>query len=271
MTIPTYVIRGGPEGRERLRVLSRVMWPTTRELLSRAGIRDDARCLDVGCGGGDVTVELAAMVPAGRAVGVDLDEAKLALARTEAADAGIDNVEFRMGDVLQRGGEGDRFDVIYMRFLLTHLTDPAAAVANAVAQLAPDGVLVVEDIDFSGHFCYPDSPAFRNYVAWYSDAVRGRGADPDIGPRLPGLLADAGLDDVGIHVVQPAGTTGEVKLLCPITLEAIADAVLGAGLATNEEFQRTVDELYAFAQTDGTVMSIPRIVQSWGRLGAYER
>jgi SAM-dependent methyltransferase len=271
MTIPTYVIRGGPEGRERLRVLSRVLWPTTSTLLARAGIRGDARCLDVGCGGGDVTVALAQMAPAGHVVGVDLDEAKLALARAEAADARIANVEFRTGDVLQRASESDRFDLIYMRFLLTHLTDPAAAVANVVAQLAPGGVLVVEDVDCSGHFCHPESAAFRNYVSWYSDAVRGRGADPDIGPRLPGLLANAGLVEVGMHVEQPAGTTGEVKLLCPITLEAIADAVLTAGLATDEEFRQTVDELYAFAQTDGTVMSIPRIVQSWGRRSLYER
>lgn len=265
VTSPTYVIRGGPEGRERLRVLSRVMWPTTSALLARAGVRRDARCLDIGCGGGDVTVALAEMVPSGHVVGVDLDEAKLALARAEGAEAGLDNVEFRMGDVLQRESLGDRFDVIYMRFLLTHLTDPAGAVANAVAQLTPGGILVVEDIDFSGHFCYPESSAFRNYVTWYSDAVRGRGADPDIGPRLPGLLTGAGLDDVGMYVVQPAGTSGEVKMLCPITLEAIAEAVLAAGLATDEEFQRTVDDLYAFAQTDGTVMSIPRIVQAWGR------
>ena len=68
-----------------------------------------------------------------------------------------------------------------------------------------------------------------------------------------------------MHVVQPAGTTGEVKLLSPITLEAIADAVLAAGLTTPEQLAQTVDELYAFAATDGTVMSVPRIVQAWAR------
>jgi hypothetical protein len=79
------------------------------------------------------------------------------------------------------------------------------------------------------------------------------------------LLASAGLGDVEMNVVQPAGLTGEVKLITPITLEAIADAVLGSGLATSEELSRAVDELYDFAQTDGTVVSVPRIVQSWGR------
>jgi predicted O-methyltransferase YrrM len=265
MAGPTYVIRGGPEGRERLRVLSRVMWPTTSALFERLGVAPDARCLDLGCGGGDVSVALAALASNGSVVGVDLDEAKLALARTEAESAGLRNVSFRVGDVLARPDQLDCFDLIYIRFLLTHLTDPAAAIGNVIAQLAPDGVLIVEDVDFTGNFCHPDSPAFRRYVDWYTRAVIARGADPNIGPRLPSLLAQGGLTDVGVNVVQPAGTTGEVKLLSAITLEAIADAVLATEIATPEEFAATVDELYDFARTDGTLLSVPRIVQSWGR------
>ena len=209
----TYVIRGGPEGRERLRVLARVMWPTTETLLTRIGIDPGARCLDAGCGGGDVSCSL-------------------------------------------------------VRFLLTHLPDPSAAVANFAAQLAPGGVLVVEDIDCRGHFSVPESHAFTRYVDWYTAAAQARGCDPNIGPRLPGLLLDVGLHDVGMNVVQPAGYTGEVKLIGPITLEAISEAVLGSGIATVEEFEQTVDELYAFAHADGTLLSSPRIVQSWGRRAA---
>ena len=81
MTSPHYVIRGGLEGRERLRVLARVMSPTTSSLLDRIGIAPDSRCLDLGCGGGDVTVSLAARVPRGVVVGVDFDDAKIDLAR----------------------------------------------------------------------------------------------------------------------------------------------------------------------------------------------
>jgi hypothetical protein len=95
--------------------------------------------------------------------------------------------------------------------------------------------------------------------------VQARGADPNIGPRLPGLLRDAGLVEVGVNVVQPAGMTGEVKMISPITLENIADAVLGAEIATHDELAQTVDDLYAFAEAEGTFMSIPRIVQAWGR------
>ena len=62
----------------------------------------------------------------------------------------------------------EMYDFIYVRFVLTHLTDPAGALANLSSKLVPGGALVVEDIDFTGHFCHPDSPAFRRYVEWYS-------------------------------------------------------------------------------------------------------
>lgn len=129
----------------------------------------------------------------------------------------------------------------------------------------PGGVLIAEDIDFSGHFCEPHSPAFWRYVELYTDAVRDRGCDPNIGPRLPGLLRDVGLGEIGVTVAQAAGISGEVKLLAPLTLEAIADSVIEAGLATAEELGELVDELYALAEQDGTLMSTPRVVQAWGR------
>jgi SAM-dependent methyltransferase len=265
VTSPTYVIRGGLEGRERLRVLARVMAPTTTALLDRVGAASTARCLDLGCGGGDVTLELARRASAGHAVGADVDEAKLELARAEAARAGVRNVEFRVDDVMEPPSDDERFDVVYARFLLTHLPDPAKALANIRARLGPGGVVVVEDIDFRGHFCHPHSPAFWRYVELYTAAVEARGCDPNIGPRLPALLAEAGLRELGMNVVQPAGFSGEVKSVAPITLEAIADAVLAAELATPTELAATVDELYAFAHAEGTVLSLPRIVQAWGR------
>lgn len=270
----TYVIRGGIEGRERLRILARVLEPTTDTLLSEVGVpptqadnpvRPTARCLDWGCGGGDVTTMLARRLPTGSVTGVDLDEVKVDLARAEAKEAGVTNVEFLTGDVLQPDAGPERYDLLYARFLLTHLPDPAKAVENMTANLAPGGALVLEDIDFRGHFCDPPSSAFSRYVDLYTQLVRSRGCDPNIGPRLPRLLQAAGLQDVGVRVVQPTSFVGDVKLVAPITLEAIADGLIGSKVLSVEELTQVVDELYAFAVDAGTVMSFPRIVQTWGR------
>jgi SAM-dependent methyltransferase len=259
-----YAIRGGVEGRERLRVLARVLQPTTTALFERLGVGDGMVCLDVGCGGGDVTRELARRVgPPGRAVGVDIDAVKLDLARQEAHEQGIRNVEYRALDIRAQGAGSD-FDLVYARFLLTHLSNPSGAVAAFFQHLRPGGLLLVEDTDFSGFFTYPESEACRVYYRLCGAVVRGRGGDPDLGRRLPLLLADGGFVGVEMAVVQPAGTSGEVKLINPLTMENIAEAVMEDGLASRPEIDALVQELYAFAADPRTVVGLPRIVQAWG-------
>ncbi len=264
--LDSYIIRGGSDGRERLRLLARVMRPSTLALLERAGLRDGQICLDVGCGGGDVTLDLARLVePRGCVVGIDLDEVKLDLARAEAAAAGLSNAEFRRGDIVTGVLPTPGFDIVYARFLLSHLREPARAVGRMRDLLAPGGLLIVEDVDFSGHFIYPPSAAFADFRALYRRAALARGAQPDIGPRLPGLLEAAGLGPVEMHVVQPASLRGEVKLIAALTMEAIADSVLAAGFATRERIEETVAELHRLGRDETTVMSAARVMQVWGR------
>jgi SAM-dependent methyltransferase len=241
------------------------MRTSSMSLFDRLGLRDGAICLDVGCGGGDGTLELARRVaPTGRVVGVDIDETKLQIARAEAAEQGVRNVEFRLADIREGNALGT-FDVGYARFLLTHLSDPASVVTAFYRHLRPGGRIGLEDIDFSGYFTYPESKAFRRYHELYCATVARRGGDPNIGPRLPALLKHGGFEDVGVAIAQPVGTEGEVKLLNPLTMENIASAVLADGLASQLEIDDVVRELYEFANDPNTVAGTPRVVQAWGR------
>jgi 2-polyprenyl-3-methyl-5-hydroxy-6-metoxy-1,4-benzoquinol methylase len=211
-----------------------------------------------------VTFELANRIgPAGRFVGMDIDDVQLELARREAAEQGLNHVEFRRSDINECELEPD-FDLVYSRFVLTHLRDPSAALAKMRQALRPGGLLVIEDVDFGGHFSHPESAAFRNYVRLYSDVARRRGADPNIGRRLPELLTGAGFERVQMLIAQPAGTHGEVKLISPLTMEFIAEAILAEGLAERHEIDRIIAELYEFAGDPRTFMSLPRVVQTWG-------
>jgi ubiquinone/menaquinone biosynthesis C-methylase UbiE len=76
-----YVIRGGEEGKARLQIISDALRPSTLNLLNNAGIKTGMSCLDVGCGGGNVTLAMARLVGlSGMATGVDMDSAKMQLA-----------------------------------------------------------------------------------------------------------------------------------------------------------------------------------------------
>lgn len=260
-----YLIRGGLEGRERLRVLGRVMQPNTLALLQRAGVGPGLDCLDVGCGGGDVSRDLARLVgPRGTVVGLDLDATKLDLARAESS--GVDNLEYRVGDVT--GGLGTAaYDVVYTRFVLTHLRDPVAALAHMREALRPAGRLIVEDIDYRGSFCEPEVAEFERYEEIYVETARRNGGDPDIGLRLPQMLVEAGFEHVRPQVVQPAGLEGESKVLPALTLENIKAMAVRHEVATAEEVDRLVGVLYDVARNPTTYVGNPRIVQVWGDRG----
>jgi len=260
-----YPIRGGVAGRERLRVLSRVLRPSTNALLTRAGLRRGMTCLDAGCGGGDVAFDMARTVAArGKVAGTDIDEAKLAIARSEALAHGLFHVEFFRADVQQEVPPGV-YDLVHARFLLTHLPNPATALANLGAALRAGGTIVLEDVDFTGYFCHPEIPAFRRYVEWYTALAARRGADPNIGRRLPELTAAAGFEDVEMNVVQHASTHGDVRLISALTMENIADAVIAERIAPADEVERVVAEMHRFAATPGAIGATPRVFEVWAR------
>jgi SAM-dependent methyltransferase len=258
-----YTIDGGEAGKARLDVLARVCAPGTATLFEQVGVKAGAQCVDVGCGGGHVSRDLAARVGVdGSVVGIDLDPVVLDLAGAESAALGIANVEFRCCDAAQL--DGSTYDLAYARCLLSHVGKPAQVVAAMALALKPGGVMIVEDIDFTGYFCEPPCRSHDLYLELYRETVRRRGGNADLGLMLPSLLQGAGLERIGVAVSQVCGLQGEAKLLPPLTLARIADAVVSEGVATALEVEQAVAELYDHAADPTTLMGMPRLIQAWG-------
>jgi len=104
----SYIIRGGAAGRERLRILARVMRPTSLALLARAGLEAGMKVLEIGCGGGDLAFDIARMVgSAGRVLGTDIDQTKLDLAAREAAEHHLTNIDFQLANIAESAPSGN--------------------------------------------------------------------------------------------------------------------------------------------------------------------
>ncbi len=260
-----YVIRGGEAGYKRLALLARTRWPDTAALLARAGLAAGMRCLDLGCGGGQVTLEIARLVaPEGSAVGVDMDEIKLALARQTAADDGLVNVEFRQLDVAQ-WDETDSYDAVYSRFLLQHLDAPVDLLRRMWAAIRPRGVLIVEEADFDGWCCHPANEAFDFFVSAYDMALTRRGGDAAFGRKLYAGFLAAGVPVPEVGLVQPVWTGGEGKALAWSTLEASAEAIVAERVASRTEVSAALEGLWQFTANPHTLISGPRVFQLWVR------
>src|SRR5919107_135437 len=260
-----YVLRGGRAGAERLRVLNRVKWPTTEPLLRVAGLRAGMSCLDVGCGGGDVTLKMAALVGAeGHVVGIDRDQSVLQVARQEANEQGLP-VTFRRLEA-EELAEESAYDLVFARYLLSHLPRPQRALESMVRAARPGGRLVLEDVYFPGHVCYPSNAAFDRFVELYQAVAREKeGGDAAIGVRLLGMALEAGLEEVRVGLVVPTFREGEGKWVTQVTMEHIREAVVGARLASDSEVDKVVSELGRLADDDRTLMSMAPTFQVWGR------
>lgn len=259
-----YVIAGGQEGKERLNVLSRVMNPYTKELLGRLGLKKGMHFLDNGCGGGNVAMMVAAIIqPEGRVTGTDNDNDIIELAEKEAAQKGLQNILFIPTSAYNIHFKNE-FDIVYARFLLSHLNDPLAALERMKEATKRGGYVVIEDIQFSGHFCHPTNDAFREYLQLYSEAVKQKGADADIGPKLPALMKQAGIQNIAFDVIQPAFQSGEGKWMAYITLDKIKASIIHSGLAEEATIAKLLQELEIFTKNDDSIISLPRIFRAYG-------
>jgi 2-polyprenyl-3-methyl-5-hydroxy-6-metoxy-1,4-benzoquinol methylase len=124
----------------RLRIHERYFDPLSHEHLTRVGVADGWRCLDVGAGAGSVVNWLAERVgPSGSVVAADIDTRFL----TDLPD----NVEVRRLNILTDDLEAGAFDLIHCRTVLAHLSEPRTALERMVKALAPGGWLVAIDGD----------------------------------------------------------------------------------------------------------------------------
>ena len=260
-----YVIRGGELGYQRLRVLARTWEPTTSALFDRVGLGPGMSCLDVGCGGGDVTFELARRVqPGGRVTGIDIDVVQLDLASQAALAQGMSNVELRAMNVYE-WAEPDTYDLVYCRNFLHHLSRPVGVLRCMWSAVRYGGAAVVEDADFEGSFCDPPNDGFDFWVEAYQRVLRRHGGDPQLGRKLHGYFRQAGIPAPELTVVQRADLDGEAKMLPHSTIEATAEAIIREGIASADQIQAALGSLTEFAADTGSVCGSPRLFQAWSR------
>lgn len=152
-------------------------------------LRPGMRLLDVGCGPGTLTADLAELVAPGPVVGVDGSAS--VLEQAPAVPAGAD-LSFRQGDAYALAFESGSFDVVHAHQLLQHLGDPVAALREMRRVCAPGGVVAVRDSDYAGFTWWPEEPAIDRWLELYRRAARANGAEPDAGRRVLSWARDAG-------------------------------------------------------------------------------
>jgi len=147
--------------------------------------------VDLGSGGGlDVFLAAQAVGPSGRAIGVDMTPDMLELARKNAAEAGLGNVEFRLGEIEALPLPDATADVIMSNCVINLSADKAAVYSEAFRVLKPGGRLAISDVVALA----PLPEAIQHDLALLAGCVAGAAQVSEIQSILDGL----GFDDVNI-------------------------------------------------------------------------
>lgn len=159
-------------------------------------LRPGLAVLDVGCGPGTITADLAVLVAPGLVTGIDQSAKVLDDARAEAQRRNLPNVSFAVADVDRLDLPDDTFDVVHAHQVLQHVTDPVQALREMRRVCKPGGIVAARDADYSGFTWYPTLSSLDAWHDIYQRTVRANGGEPDAGRRLLSWALAAGFDDV---------------------------------------------------------------------------
>jgi len=155
-------------------------------------LRPGLTLLDVGCGPGTITLDLARRVTPGAVLGIDASTDVIAGAEEARVEAGIDNVAFAIGDVYDLDAGDASFDIVHAHQVLQHLSDPVRALVELRRVLRPDGLLAVRDSDYGSFTWSPANPLLDRWIELYHQVTARNHADADAGRHLPGWIRAAG-------------------------------------------------------------------------------
>ncbi|MFF4663383.1 class I SAM-dependent methyltransferase [Streptomyces sp. NPDC001282] len=159
-------------------------------------LRPGMTLLDVGCGPGTITADLAALVTPGRVTAVDTSREVLDRAAEVAAERGLNGIEFATADVHALDFPDDSFDIVHAHQVLQHVTDPVRALREMRRVCRPGGIVAARDSDYAAMSWYPEVPGLDAWQELYGRVARANGGEPDAGRRLLSWARKAGFTDI---------------------------------------------------------------------------
>jgi SAM-dependent methyltransferase len=234
----------------------------------RAGFAPGQRLLDVGCGPGYATFDLADLVGEGGGVlAVDVSQRFVAHLEAERARRGYAQIETRLQDLEALDVPAASVDGAFARWVLCFVRDPAAVVARVARALRPGGAFVVMDYaHYEGFALAPGGVAGRRVIRAVAESFRRAGGDPDVGQSVPTYMRRAGLVVEAVEPLVRAARPGTALWEWPWSFfRNFLPGLVAAGGLSPEEHAAFEREWAERAADPGAFLLTPPMVTVVGR------
>ncbi len=218
------------------------------------------RLLDVGCGPGTLTADLAARVAPGATHGIDLSPSVIAEAAEMAA--GTPGLTFAVADLHAVEPAGG-FDVVHAHQVLQHVVDPVSALRSMGALLAPGGLVAARDADYSAMTWWPEEPSLERWLEIYRAVTQRNGAECDAGRRLLHWAHEAGFEQVDYTTsTWTYATPADLAWWCDLWAERVtstrlAEQAVAFGVSTADELAQLAEGWRAWGRRADAVFIVP--------------
>jgi len=201
----------------------------------------------------------------GSVAAVDANAAQIETAGNYSAQQGFANIGFHAANAYETGLPRKSFDLVFSRFLMCHVPEPARAISEMRSLLKVGGVLGCEDYEQQSVISEPPSRCYTrlNEISNAMDTVFG--VDSNIGLKLPRLFQEVGFSDPQVAIQKIIRLHGEEKRFWEITLQEARPAILQHGVAAAEELDEVCAEMRRIAEDKTTLVVLARVTQVWAR------
>lgn len=245
-----------PDINDRWLLLQAILTSASRRaLLGTLQPRAGWRTLDLGCGFGPVTLEMAGMLPI-NSVGVDSDRKKIEVALALAAGLrdmdwfppGSD-ADFEVGDAYALKHEAEGFDLVTAQFLFQHLKNPRSVISEIRRVLKTGGTVCIVDIDAALSTTYPELPQELSVIVGaLSEVLDHNGGDRSVGRKVASYLDEEGFTVTRAHVMAQASfrspASDFIERACLLDrIEATRTQIVDHGILTDAEIEACIEAI----------------------------
>lgn len=254
---------------ERLIEQGRFFGDLTERLFRDAGMRPAMRVLDIGCGVGDVSFLAASLVgPEGAVTGVDRSPEAIGVAASRAAETGVANVQFIVGDIASLTLP-QPVDVVVGRLVLMYLPDPTAVLRHLRTLVADGGVLAFQEFDVQGATSEPRCPLFEATVERLRQTFTKGGIGVRTGLHLGRIFEGAGLGPPTMLLAARVerGPDSRIYRQVAEVTRAVLPLMIRTGAASAETVD--IDTLETRMRNEATALDAtlvaPPLIGAWAR------
>jgi ubiquinone/menaquinone biosynthesis C-methylase UbiE len=225
----------------------------------------EARVLDVGCGPGTISADLARRVAPGLVDAIDIAADVIEVAQNLHEDQGIGNLRFSVDNVYDLTFDDQTFDVVYSHQVLQHLSDPVSALTEMRRVLVDGGLLAVRDVDYGAIVWAPDDPRLDAWMDLYQRVTAANGAQANAGRYLATWVHEAGFEDAKVtssnwtfHQAEERAWWGGLWA-DRIRLSDFANQALAYGFSDEGELSSMAESFRQWSEDEDGVFVVPNV------------